>query len=67
MNPDESLRRGLLFIRDDLDYEEVEETNEFEEMQLYELLLDGLTWLSQQYIESRRCAVKAITNLTPPK
>ena len=40
MNPDEKGRGILLYIRKDLDYKKIDKPNSFEEMQLYELLLD---------------------------
>ena len=43
MKPDESGREMLLYIRKDLDNEDIAEPNGFEETQLYELLLDGGT------------------------
>ena len=43
MKPDESGREMLLYIRKDLDNEEIAEPNGFDETQLYELLLDGGT------------------------
>ena len=41
LNPDENGSEMLLYIRKHHDYKEIDEHNGFEEMQLYELLLDG--------------------------
>ena len=46
MNPDARGRRMLLVIPKYLDYKDIEEPNGFEEMQLNQLLLDKVTWLS---------------------